>query len=359
MYTEIVLQTDKKINAARREFMTLYVAGMIQSRSVHSKDVASFMDSGVKIDSDIRRIERFYEGYIIDYKLFAMLLCLCIPQGRVNLCMDRTEWKFGDTWHNILAITVQFGSTSIPIWVEILDKSRGASNFEERKAALQMVFQLLGKKRIRAFFADREFIGPEWMDFLLLNHIHFFIRLRNNQYFEYHGKKRQICKMLNGKSQRLFDDIGIYDTRLSLGIFKAENGKDMVAILTNTTAKRSRKMYRKRWSIEVFFQSLKQRGFNLEQTHIKEHQRLRQLIIMASLAFVLCLAIGVYLHCKVKKIPLKKHGYKAVSFARRGLDFIRETFKFNRSAKRIFNQLLDSIFEQWTIYHAQLKKIVG
>ncbi|MEM1325107.1 MAG: hypothetical protein AAGI23_04085 [Bacteroidota bacterium] len=56
-----------------------------------------------------------------------------------------------DKWHNILAITVQLGSTSIPIWVEVLDKSRGTSNCEERKAALKMVFKLLGRKRIRAF----------------------------------------------------------------------------------------------------------------------------------------------------------------------------------------------------------------
>ena len=59
IHEQIINQTEKKINGARREFMTLYVAGMIQSRSVHSKDIASFMDSGVKIDSDIRRIERF------------------------------------------------------------------------------------------------------------------------------------------------------------------------------------------------------------------------------------------------------------------------------------------------------------
>ncbi|MEM1327941.1 MAG: IS4 family transposase [Bacteroidota bacterium] len=332
---------------------------MIQSRSVHSKDIASLMDSTSKIDSDIRRIERFYADFEMNYSLFALILALCLPEGKVNICMDRTEWQFGDKWHNILAITVQLGSTSIPIWIEVLDKSRGTSNYEERKEALKMVFKLLGRKRIRAFFADREFIGQEWMDYLLHNRVHFFIRLRNNQYLEYRGKRCQICKMLKGKQQALLDDVGIYQTRLSLGIFKSETDQKIIAILTNTTAKRSRKMYKKRWSIEVFFQSIKKRGFNLEQTHLQEPERLRKLIILASLAFVLSLAIGIYVHCKIKKIPIKNHGYKAVSYARKGIDTIREKLKLNQSIKRICNYLFDLISKCWHLYEQRLLIFVG
>ena len=81
--------------------------------------------------------------------------------------------------------------------------------------------------------------------------------------------------MLKGKTQALIDDVGIYENRLSLGIFKSETDQKIVAILTNTTAKRSRKMYKKRWSIEVFFQSIKKSGWNLDQTNMKGPERIR------------------------------------------------------------------------------------
>ncbi|MEM1324846.1 MAG: hypothetical protein AAGI23_02770 [Bacteroidota bacterium] len=172
--------------------------------------------------------------------------------------------------------------------------------------------------------------------------------------------------MLKGKKQGLFDDVGIYETRLSLGIFKSETDQKIVAILTNTTAKRSRKTYKERWSIKVFFQSIKKRGFNLERTHMKEPERIRKLMLLASLAFVLSLVIDIYVHLRIRKILIKKHsllrtlgGYKAVGYARKGIDTIRENLKLNQSIKRICNYLFDLIAKRWQLYQHQLLVFVG
>ena len=348
VFANLEKNTGKKINLNRQDFLNKYLTGMLQSRSVQDKEIASHMDSAAKIESDVRRIERFYEGYAIDFELFSLLLCQCLPKGKVQLCMDRTDWKFGNTWHNILVMTVRVGGTGIPIWVEVLDKGQGTSNTQERIDVVKKVLNILGKDRIHCFLADREFIGEKWIQFLDKNDIDFFIRLRNNQWFEWCGEKYQINKKLGRSRKQLIEGVKMYGGSYSLAIVKGADGKE-VAVLTNTTAKRALKTYKKRWSIEVFFQSLKSRGVHLETTQRKDSQRIRTLFILASLAYMLCFIFGFYRHMN-KKIPLKNHGYKVNSFARVGLDFIRETIKLNTNLKKVFKIFLKEMDERWNVF---------
>lgn len=354
VFAKLKKQTGKTLTVNRQDFLGKYLTGMLQSRSVQDKEIASHMDSGAKIESDVRRIERFYASYAIDFELFSLLFCQCLPKGKVQLCMDRTDWKFGNAWHNILVITVRVGGTGIPIWVEVLDKGQGTSNTEERIDIVKKVLKLIGKDRIDSFLADREFIGEKWINFLDKNGIDFFIRLRNNQYFEWCGEKYQINKILGKSRKKLIPGVKIYGGTYSLAIVKGSDGKE-VAVLTNTTAKRALKVYKKRWSIEVFFQSLKSRGVRIETTQRKDSQRIRALFIIASLAYVLCFIFGFYRHIKGAKIPLKNHGYKANSFARAGLDFIRESIKLNTNLKSIFKELLKEMKERWEIFKTYSK----
>ena len=56
---------------------------------------------------------------------------------------------------------------------------------------------------------------------------------------------------------------------------------DILFLFGNCDAKFLAQLYRKRWSIEVFFQNIKTRGFNLEDTHLQNLERIRKLIAMA------------------------------------------------------------------------------
>ena len=349
VFDKLEKQTGKKVNLNRQDFICKYMTGMLQSRSVQDKEIASHMDSDAKIASDVRRIERFYSSYSIDFELFSLLLCQCLPKGKLKICMDRTDWKFGNSWHNLLVITVRVAGTGIPIWVEVLDKGQGTSNTKERIDIVKNVLNLVGKNRIHSFLADREFIGKEWIDFLDDNGIDFFIRLRNNQYFEWCGVRYQIKKKLGRSKKELIQSVKMYGGSYHLAIVKGADGKE-VAILTNTTAKRALKAYKKRWSIEVFFQNLKSRGFRLETTQRKDSQRIRTLFILASLAYILCFIFGFYRHIKEKRILIKNNGYKENSIARVGLDFIRETIKLDKNVQSIFEVFLKEMTVRWRVF---------
>ena len=101
---------------------------------------------------------------------------------------------------------------------------------------------------------------------------------------------------------------------------------DYLIVLTNTLANKALFMYAYRWSIEVFFQSIKGRGFNLEDSHLKCLSKIKKLFAFVCIAFAICTSAGLEYHKKIKKIPTKKHQYKAKSFFRKGMDIIRDLF---------------------------------
>ena len=87
--------------------------------------------------------------------------------------------------------------------------------------------------------------------------------------------------------------------------------------------------YRLRWLIELFFKSVKSKGFNLEETHMTDPDKLKKLFALIALATVYTVQAGILKHCYVKKIEIKKHGRAVYSFFTYGLDFIRDLFSRN------------------------------
>lgn len=78
-------------------------------------------------------------------------------------------------------------------------------------------------------------------------------------------------------------------------------------------------LYRKRWQIETMFRAFKSSGFNFEDTHLSDRERLSKLLAIVSVAFVWAYKTGIYYYAVVKKIAVKKHGYMAQSYFKCGL----------------------------------------
>ena len=81
----------------------------------------------------------------------------------------------------------------------------------------------------------------------------------------------------------------------------------------------NRTLYGPRGTIETTFAGLKSRGFNLQDTHRTHPQRLHLLIGVLAWPLLWTLLVGLQLQQR-KPIPQKKHGRKAISLFRRGLD---------------------------------------
>ena len=349
---------EKKINLSRKKFIISFALAMCISRSVQFPEIALYLNEDAKVDSNLRRIQDFFANYELNYAQIAVILMNFIPKKKYRLCIDRTNWKFGSTDINIFALTIYYKGTSIPILFEMLEK-RGNSNQQERINLLERFIDLFGYKCILSLTADREFIGEDWLQFLINKKIDFQIRIPKSHYIRVVEDEKRGDELLDIYGKCFLKNVKIKEMTLHLAMdfSKNKNGEDdPLLILTNDENCDALKIYRERWSIEVFFQSIKDRGFKLESTHLRDIDRHAKLFAMNCIAFVICLTVGVYAHTCEKEIPLKNHGYKANSFFRHGLNILRTVMTRFRKSQERFEELIDlivgfanSIFENWTI----------
>lgn len=80
--------------------------------------------------------------------------------------------------------------------------------------------------------------------------------------------------------------------------------------------------YKQRWQIEMSFKAIKSSGFDMEKTHLQNHDRIKNLLLLVMIAFVWCYKVGIYLHKYIAPIKIKKHGRKAKSIFKYGLSYV-------------------------------------
>ena len=330
---KIEILSDKRVNKSRVDFMKCVTAGMILGRSVQFCEIADKMNDAVEVRSNERRIQHFIAEYDLDMEWVMLLLLLMLPKhGKVNICLDRTTWAFGSQTHNILVVSIYTHGIGIPVWFECLDNEGGASEADDRMYLLLNCIKFFGKARIKCVIGDCEFIGKKWIDFLVQEKIHFYLDLPCSKKFIYRGKEQQIRTWVHGIKKKSLDGVEIYGHVLNICIQKQKPSKSyrkhkaILAILTDNKSAQAGGNYRNRWSIEVLFENLKLRGFDLECTHLKDPPRLRKLFALCAIAFTICFLTGLALN-KKKPIAVKNHGYKSNSFFRHGLDFIRKALR--------------------------------
>lgn len=351
-----------KMNKSRLNFIRLAVSAMAVSRSVQFCELSDKMDTKSLEASNLRRTQRFMSEYTLDYDWIMGFLLLLLPRkAKVRLSIDRTEWEFGSQNHNVLVVTLYTHGIGIPIWFECLDNEGGNSSTDDRMYVMMCCIDMLGKKRIKSISGDCEFIGQEWIRYLIEAEITFFLDVRTNQYFEYNGIRHQISVYMAKRHKAVLNGVEIFGHTLGIAMKRhakqwsskgkkatMSTRKPFLAIVTNANATNALAIYKGRWSIEVLFLKLKTHGFNLEDTHIKDPVRLRKLFALCAIAFMLCLVVGLAIN-KDKPIPLKNHGYKAKGFFRYGLDFIRKVAKKGRLRSDIMeiNTLTINLFEEF------------
>jgi len=227
--------------------------------------------------------------------------------------MDRTNWKFGNTHHNILIISIQIGDTAIPLIWSALGKA-GNSSTKERIALMKKLLCFFPKDKILGLLADREFIGEEWLIWLQKQDIPFVIRLRENLVARRDdGSSISLQKMFShliaGKRSKKQSVILCENLAVNIQAKCTSKGLVIVAFYGEfpENAGEPVGIYRKRWKIECGFACLKRKGFELEDTHLIHAERLETLLGVVAIAFAWALTVGML----AKEPKKKKHGYNA------------------------------------------------
>ncbi len=259
------------------------------------------------------------------------------------LSIDRSNWKFGRKNINILMLSLCHKGMGIPILWTVLKDKRGNSSIKERMELLERFFRIIDPPGIIRLLGDREFIGEKWLDWLDSHYVHFVIRIRANQQVLYQGRREIAAKQLfhseNWRSLRKARPVSGY--RCYLAGQKLKNGEYLI-LISNLPINRGRCYYQRRWEIELRFGALKTRGFNFEKTHISYPERIDTLMGLLALALAWAVKVGEMITQGGKLIPIKKHGRKAYSIFKKGLDEIRTNLLNNKPIDE-FVQLLSCI----------------
>jgi hypothetical protein len=342
---DLQLQNYLPWHKARLKFLNLFVVSLIRNRNVsYSKNAATLNNR--ETCTNLRRIQRFFTEFSIDFDIIACLLVALIPiKGPYQLSLDRTNWKFAGVNFNILCLTIVADNVSLPILWTMLDK-RGNSNQEERKLLILRYIHLFGLETIDCIIADREFIGQEWFKFLIDNPIKFYLRIRENLIVFHKGRELRVSWLFNNLPlntiRQIDKPILIGDQWVYLTGMKIINKKgeiEFVIVATYQYDSQAMQVYAKRWTIECFFKAIKTAGFNIEDTHLKDQKRLEKLMAVIAIAFVWVYLIGEYEN-QQKPIPILTHKRRAFSIFRYGLDNLIKALTFDNQIIKHYLQLL-------------------
>lgn len=296
----------------RIELMSKLVLAVTALCTVTYSKLALLINTEVKLESNVRRIQRFMCDYVFSQKSYVQLIWKLFvrPNNRVMLTMDRTNWKFGSKPINILTIGIAYNKVSIPLIWKVLPKN-GNSNTKERIELLELLQSLLKPeqlKQVRYLVGDREFIGKKWLAYLLEEvNFNFLMRIKKNTLISKtkDGKGRAAKDLFNKtRFKSLRKPRYIWGHKLYVGGQHIK--KDEYFILVSDVSVSSGKvLYGERWSIEVFFRCCKKRGFNFEDTHVTKPERIHNMLFIIALAFCWTLLTGRKLIKKGLKVPIK------------------------------------------------------
>ena len=314
-------------HGARVAFLSLFLVALFRVKTVNLAEVATGFAGRAKAESNYKRIQRFLRSFELDYDQIAQLVVnlVGIPKPWV-LSVDRTTWEFGSVTINILMLGVVHQGVAFPLFWHLLDK-RGNSNTEERFDPLVEFLCVFAPEDIAFLTADREFIGTQWFALLMAEPVpRFRIRIRESELLfdgqqslkttiVFQDLQPHQSKVLSGKRR-------LWGHWLYLAGLRLEDGS-LLVVATNHAPSTAISDYALRWGIETLFDCLKTRGFCLEATHLKDPERLKKLIALLTLAFCWAHQVGEWV-VEHQPIPIKKHGRKARSIFRAGLDHLRQ-----------------------------------
>jgi hypothetical protein len=324
------LQLHFQWNKARLGFLLSFTTSLIICSTVKLNRIALFINSNSKTESNYRRIQNFFLSFKMDYQQYASFVIAHLPSKQsFYLVMDRTNWKFGKRDINILMLGIIYKKMCFPLYWILLDKG-GSSSTSERKHVLAKAIGLLGKQRIKALLADREFIGVRWIQYLMDEQIEFHIRVPKQV------KSGSILERNRKSVTELFryfkPNVGVDRLRTvkilgyDLHVSGMRTKNDYCIVISSKDNYKSLEKYQLRWTIENMFGAFKSRGFNFEDTHMTDLEKLRKLIVLISIVYLWCVMIGLW-YDETTPIKLTNFGRKRISVFKYGFNYLTAFIK--------------------------------
>lgn len=321
------LQANLPFDKRRVELMAALLIALIQQNTCNLARLANVLDIAANPASRYKRLQRFLRFANLDLVWLAKLILQMVnPAGKYILALDRTEWRYGTVWVNIITLSIVYGKSSFPVLWQCLNR-RANTTDAERKRIIERFAETFGVETIDYVSADREFDSYQFVKFLDERGINFRLRVRASMKISsLRGELKQIRQMLVSmgvrqvkklRKARRYGGVKVY-----LEIEKGEDEKETVIVISSQKRRSLLMDYKRRWAIETLFQNLKGRGFEIEKTHLTKAERIDKLFGVLSLAVAWAIKTGS-LESQENPLKLKKNGRPPKSLFRLGCEIIQ------------------------------------
>ncbi|AFZ66657.1 IS4 family transposase [Deinococcus peraridilitoris] len=304
------------------------VTALIQARSTKHAQLALHLPGTVGAVSKLRRVERCLHDPQLDRDVFLKLLVPLLPDEKLVMTMDRTNWEHGEADLNLLVLGVVLEGFTLPlVWMAL--PHGGSSDTGVRERLVAQLLKVLPAKRWRVLVADREFVGAAWFTFLRRRGIKRCLRIRGDARIDDVRLDEGWGYVQPGQVVALLEKANVYGNVMQLVVTRTDAG-ELLALATDLKIDETRAVYRLRWTVECTFSTQKSRGFDLEASAMTRPDRLERLFGVVTLALAWCLRVGVWCH-QQRPIKRKKHGRRAVSLVRYGLELLSASLRWDTS----------------------------
>jgi len=326
------LSSHLDLGKSRLQTLSWLIIGLVNARTVNLSHLASQCCGPAQVSSSYRRLQRFFQYVTLEGEWLARAVVRLLKlRAPWVVCLDRTNWQVGRRDVNILMVAIATRRFRIPLMWTVLDKA-GTSSQDERIALMRRYLALFGAGSIAWLLADREFIGGQWMTFLLENRIRFAIRVKESSVIGFaDGRAWRLKTLLRkpagftllqsrpGRLRGMDEGLG---TPLNLAAKRLADG-ELLIVASNGSGKSALKAYRRRWQIECLFGDSKTRGLNMEDTRLTQPAKLSTLLAIVTLAMAWAYACATALK-GTRAIKTRAHGYRYKSWFRLGFDQLRK-----------------------------------
>ena len=96
-----------KMNLARIKFISLFIVALCKVQTVGFEKLANAFENQADASSSLRRIQRFISSFHLDIDLISKIIFQLLPEKEnLQLSIDRSNWKFGQSNINIFMLAV-------------------------------------------------------------------------------------------------------------------------------------------------------------------------------------------------------------------------------------------------------------
>jgi len=294
--------------------MAAMINGIVGSRHVQLPKLADKFPSKADRESRIKRFARWLQNTDVTqmsyFAPFAEALLIGLATQPLVLVIDGSTVGRGC---QCLMVSVVYRNRALPLGWLVFKGSKGHSSQTRHLDLLRQVQPLIPAGASVVLLGDGEFDGIEVLEQLEMWGWSYVCRTAKNTIL-YEAGYRFSCSDWGAKRGACLHvpDVLFTDARygpvMAVAWWRETCDEPLYLVTNMELAEEACAFYQQRFLIETFFSDQKSRGFHLHKSHLRHPKRLARLLIVACLAYIWMIYLGVQaLSAEVRRRIHRRH----------------------------------------------------